>query len=135
MPFEKTDRRACASAWSTGSTSSTRPSPQRKQSRLDLVVAGSKDGIVMVEAGANEVTEEEAMQALETGARRDQADRRARSTRWPGKPAGRSWPKPEVKVDADVPAAWSRARRSAPLTEAMRIKGKLENYGTRRRGR
>src|SRR3990170_8871212 len=39
---------------------------QRKQSRLDLVVAGSKDGIVMVEAGANEVTEEEAVQALET---------------------------------------------------------------------
>src|SRR5204863_6724104 len=30
---------------------------QRKQSRLDLVVAGSRDGIVMVEAGAKEVTE------------------------------------------------------------------------------
>ena len=40
--------------------------PQRKQSRLDLVVAGTQDGIVMVEAGANEVTEEEAVQALET---------------------------------------------------------------------
>ena len=40
--------------------------PQRKQSRLDLVVAGTQDGIVMVEAGANEVTEEEAIQALET---------------------------------------------------------------------
>src|SRR6187401_3568948 len=40
---------------------------QRKQSRLDLVVAGSKDGIVMVEAGAKEVSEEEAVQALEAG--------------------------------------------------------------------
>src|SRR5262245_22510265 len=40
--------------------------PQRKQSRLDLIVAGSKDGIVMVEAGAQEVTEEEVIQALET---------------------------------------------------------------------
>src|SRR6186997_2133783 len=40
--------------------------PQRKQSKLDLVVAGTKDGIVMVEAGANEVTEEEAITALET---------------------------------------------------------------------
>ena len=39
--------------------------PQRKQSRLDLIVAGSKDGIVMVEAGAQEVSEEEAVQALE----------------------------------------------------------------------
>ena len=40
---------------------------QRKTSRLDLIVAGSKDGIVMVEAGANEVTEDEAIQALEAG--------------------------------------------------------------------
>src|SRR6478672_7319112 len=32
---------------------------QRKQSRLDLVVAGSRDGIVMVKAGAKEVSEEE----------------------------------------------------------------------------
>ena len=40
--------------------------PQRKNSRLDLVVAGTADGIVMVEAGANEVSEDEAIQALET---------------------------------------------------------------------
>src|SRR5918994_1302760 len=39
---------------------------QRRQSRLDLLVAGSRDGIVMVEAGAKEVTEEEAIQALDT---------------------------------------------------------------------
>ena len=38
---------------------------ERKLSRLDLIVAGSKDGIVMVEAGANEVSEEEVIQALE----------------------------------------------------------------------
>src|SRR4030095_15511871 len=41
--------------------------PQRKQSRLDLVIAGSKDSIVMVEAGASEVSEEEAIQGLEAG--------------------------------------------------------------------
>src|SRR5947207_6917527 len=39
---------------------------QRKQSQLDLVVAGSNDAIVMVEAGAKEVTEEQVVQALET---------------------------------------------------------------------
>src|SRR5256712_7309741 len=39
---------------------------QRKESKLDLVVAGSKDGLVMVEAGAKEVTEEQVVQALET---------------------------------------------------------------------
>ena len=32
---------------------------------LDLVVAGTKDGIMMVEAGANEVTEEQIVKALE----------------------------------------------------------------------
>ena len=31
---------------------------QRKESKLDLVVAGSQDGLVMVEAGAKQVTEE-----------------------------------------------------------------------------
>ena len=39
---------------------------QRKESKLDLVVAGSKDGLVMVEAGAKEVTEEQVVAALET---------------------------------------------------------------------
>src|SRR5438270_8277521 len=39
---------------------------QRKKSKIDLVVAGSKDGIVMVEAGAKEVTEAQCVQALET---------------------------------------------------------------------
>src|SRR5919112_2930840 len=38
---------------------------QRRQSRLDLIVAGTKDAIVMVEAGAKEVSEEEIVQAFE----------------------------------------------------------------------
>src|SRR5213594_563188 len=37
---------------------------QRKESKLDLIVAGSNDGIVMVEAGAKEVTEAEVVGAL-----------------------------------------------------------------------
>jgi polyribonucleotide nucleotidyltransferase len=39
---------------------------QRKDSKLDLIVAGSADGLVMVEAGAKEVTEEQVVEALET---------------------------------------------------------------------
>src|SRR5881392_3196192 len=39
---------------------------QRKESKLDLIVAGSKDGIVMVEAGAKEISEEQVVEALET---------------------------------------------------------------------
>src|SRR5262245_50286183 len=38
---------------------------QRKESRLDLVVAGTNDAIVMVEAGAKEVVEEEVVRAFE----------------------------------------------------------------------
>ena len=38
---------------------------QRKESRLDLIVAGTNDAIVMVEAGAKEVSEEEVVQAFE----------------------------------------------------------------------
>src|SRR6516164_3178840 len=40
---------------------------QRKRSKLDLVVAGSMDGLVMVEAGAKQVTEEQVVAALEAG--------------------------------------------------------------------
>src|SRR5881394_2188486 len=39
---------------------------ERRNSRLDLIVAGTSDGIVMVEAGAKEVGEEELVQALDT---------------------------------------------------------------------
>src|SRR5258707_937382 len=35
-----------------------------KQSKLDLVVAGTRDGLVMVEAGAKEVSEEQVVEAL-----------------------------------------------------------------------
>src|SRR5579862_689071 len=40
--------------------------PQRKESKMDLIVAGSADGLVMVEAGAKEVTEEQVVKALDT---------------------------------------------------------------------
>jgi polyribonucleotide nucleotidyltransferase len=42
-------------------------SKRREESRLDLVVAGHKDGIAMVEAGARELSEEEMIDALELG--------------------------------------------------------------------
>ncbi len=62
---------------------------QRKQSRLDLIVAGSKDGLVMVEAGAKEVTEE---QVVRRSTRRmrpsSRSSRRSRISR--ARPARRS---------------------------------------------
>ncbi|HYE85043.1 MAG TPA: polyribonucleotide nucleotidyltransferase, partial [Vicinamibacterales bacterium] len=101
--------------------------PQRKQSKLDLVVAGTRDGIVMVEAGANEVTEEEAITALETAHNAikqlvDGIDALA-------KEAGRTkLPKPEVSVNAELKAYVDNSFTA--LADAMRIKGKLVNYAT-----
>ena len=99
---------------------------QRRQSRLDIVVAGSADGIVMVEAGAKEVTEDEAVQALETahqairqivGAIEDLAREVGRKkVAAPSREISRDFYR-EVEEKVLV-----------PLSEAMRIRGKLENY-------
>jgi polyribonucleotide nucleotidyltransferase len=101
---------------------------ERKLSRLDLTVAGSKDGIVMVEAGANEVSEEEVIKALEAAhaAIKDicaAIDDMA-------KQAGRTKvAKPVVTVDETFHQAIEAAALPR-LSEAMRIKGKIENYAT-----
>ena len=104
-------------------------------SKIDLIVAGSKDAIMMVEAGAKEVAEEEMVEALERGARGDQGDRRRRSTRWRSE-AGKT--KKTGRDEGDRRTTFYReveAKAYEPLAEAMRIKDKLENYGTRRQGR
>src|ERR1700687_5802364 len=65
IPFEKTI--AAVRIGLVGSTYIVNPTfQQRKESKLDLIVAGSRDGLVMVEAGAKEVTEEQVVEALET---------------------------------------------------------------------
>src|SRR6478609_6944000 len=99
---------------------------QRKQSRLDLVVAGSKDGLVMVEAGAKEVTEAQVVEALEAAhaaikeivATIDDLAKEA------GKPK-QTVSKKEIGHDFYREV---EEKILAPLTEAMRIRGKLENY-------
>jgi polyribonucleotide nucleotidyltransferase len=99
---------------------------QRKESRLDLVVAGSREGIVMVEAGAKEVTEEEALGALEAAHAAiktiaDGIDALAQE-------AGRKkLPVPSAGGDSTLQNL-VQERVLAPLTEAMRIRGKAENY-------
>jgi polyribonucleotide nucleotidyltransferase len=99
---------------------------QRRGSRLDLIVAGSRDAIVMVEAGAKEVTEEEMVQALETahaaireivaGIDALAADAGRKKTQVARREIGREFYR-EVEEKVYV-----------PLSEAMRIRGKLENY-------
>jgi polyribonucleotide nucleotidyltransferase len=101
---------------------------QRKESKLDLIVAGTADGLVMVEAGATEVSEEQVVQALQTAhdaikaivagidamAKANARKKLTVSTKEIGHDFYR-----EVEEKVYV-----------PLTEAMRIRGKLENYET-----
>jgi polyribonucleotide nucleotidyltransferase len=101
---------------------------QRKRSRIDLIVAGTKDGIVMVEAGAKEATEEDMVQALEHAhtaikdivaaidALAQQAGHKKLAVT--KKEIGKEFYR-EVEEKVLV-----------PLTDAMRIQDKLENYGT-----
>jgi polyribonucleotide nucleotidyltransferase len=101
---------------------------QRKRSRLDLTVAGSHDAIVMVEAGAKEVTEEEMVRALEAAhaAIREIVAAIDTLAREAGK---RKLEAPKKEIGADFYREVEE-RVYGPLTEAMRIPDKLENYGT-----
>ncbi len=99
---------------------------QRKQSKLDLVVAGSKDGLVMVEAGAKEVSEEQVVEALNTA--HDAIRQIVAAIDALAAEAG----KPKLKVTKkEIGHDFYREVEEkvlVPLTEAMRIRGKLENY-------
>jgi polyribonucleotide nucleotidyltransferase len=99
---------------------------QRKQSRIDLIVAGTRDGIVMVEAGAKEVTEEQVVEALNAA---HAAIRQIVATI--DDLAGESG-KAKIRVSKkEIGHDFYREVEEkvlVPLTEAMRIRGKIENY-------
>ena len=100
--------------------------PERKQSALDLIVAGSRAAIVMVEAGAKEVREDVMLGALEAGhaAIRDIIDAIEAMAAAVGK----------EKISVESRRVDSRVRQEieaqalAPLADAMRIKDKLDSY-------
>jgi len=99
---------------------------ERKQSALDLVVAGSKDGIVMVEAGAKEISEAQVVGALEAA---HAAIKQIVAAIDDLKAAAG---KKKLAVDAKpIDHAFYREveeKAYLPLAEAMRIRDKLENY-------
>src|SRR5688572_15860145 len=96
---------------------------ERKQSALDLIVAGTRDGIVMVEAGAKEVTEPQVVGALDVAhtaikqvvATIDDLRREA----------GKTKKTVTSKVIADDVRAAVEAKVYEPLAAAMRLKDKL----------
>src|SRR5213592_3158318 len=101
---------------------------QRKESKLDLVVAGSEDGLVMVEAGAREVTEEQVVQALDTAHAAIKQIVAVIDTL-----AAEAGKKKITVAKKEIGHDFYREVEEkvyVPLTEAMRIRGKLENYET-----
>jgi polyribonucleotide nucleotidyltransferase len=101
---------------------------QRKESKLDLVVAGSADGLVMVEAGAKEVTEEQVVKALETA--HAAIKELVAGIDALAKEAGKKKMTVATKEIGHEFYREVEEKIYVPLTEAMRIRGKLENYET-----
>jgi len=99
---------------------------QRKDSKLDLIVAGSKDGLVMVEAGAKEVTEDQVVEALDAA---HKAIKQIVATI--DALAAEAGKKKLTVAKKEIGHDFYREveeKVMVPLTEAMRIRGKLENY-------
>jgi polyribonucleotide nucleotidyltransferase len=101
---------------------------ERKTSKMDLIVAGSADAIMMVEAGAKEATEDEMLTALDTAHRaiKDIVAMIDALANEVGK-------KKRVVTQKAIGHEFYREVEEkvyVPLAEAMRIKDKLENYGS-----
>ena len=127
MPFEKTIA-AVRMGLVDGQYIVNPTFKQRKESKLDLIVVGSKDGLVMVEAGAKEVSEEQVVTALDTA--HAAIKQIVAVIDDLAKEAGKKKMTVTVKalsagIEADV-----EAKAYKPLQAAMRIREKLENYGT-----
>jgi polyribonucleotide nucleotidyltransferase len=99
---------------------------QRKQSSLDLVVAGTGDGIVMVEAGAREVSEDQVVEALE--AAHAAIKQIVAAIDDLASEAGKKKVQVTKKEIGHEFFREVEEKVLVPLTEAMRISGKLENY-------
>jgi polyribonucleotide nucleotidyltransferase len=101
---------------------------QRKESKLDLIVVGSRDGLVMVEAGAKEVSEEQVVTALDTA--HAAIKQIVAVIDDLAKEAGK---KKLVVAKKEISADFYKeieGKVFEPLTKAMRIREKLENYET-----
>jgi polyribonucleotide nucleotidyltransferase len=127
MPFEKTIA-GVRVGMVNGSYVINPTHEERKQSTLDLIVAGSNDGIVMVEAGAREVSEADVVGALEAA---HAAIKQIVAGIEELKAAvGKQKLTVDAKhVDTKIHSD-AEAKMFGPLAEAMRIKDKLESYGT-----
>ncbi len=99
---------------------------ERKESRLDLLIAGSNDAIVMVEAGALEVSEEEILTALQTG--HESIRQIVATIDELAATAGKSKTTVAAPAVDDSVVREVEEKALGSLTDAMRIREKLESY-------
>ncbi len=99
---------------------------QLEKSRLDLVVVGSDTELVMVEAGANEVSEKEMIDAILFGhAEIINLVALQKALRKEVGPPRRTVPATEIPADLHREV---EGKISGPLWEAMKIRTKIESY-------
>jgi polyribonucleotide nucleotidyltransferase len=101
---------------------------ERRNSQLDLIVAGTNDGIVMVEAGAKEVTEKDMVAALDTAHKAIKEIIAGIDAL-----AGQAGKTKKAVAKKEIDAAFRKevhGKAYDKLAAAMRIHDKLENYGT-----
>jgi len=99
---------------------------QQAESDLELVVAGSRDALVMVEGGAKELGEADILAALQFAHREIQPliDAQLELVRRAGKPKLT----PQVPAEVDGLASRVRSAAEARLREAIAIRTKAERY-------
>ena len=113
--------------WDGAVRRSTRPSPDLKaKSRLNLLVAGTEDAIVMVESGAQELTEAEMVRALSEG--HEAIKQIVAAAEGPARAGRQAEARGQAKEqDHGLRGAGPSRCLQAPLLAAMRTPGKLES--------
>jgi len=99
---------------------------EMESSRLDLVVAAGARDVVMVEAGAHEVTEEQILEAIEKG--QDACRRIVELQEAMRQAVGKATRTFQAVGDPEDLYRQVEEAVSGPLTEALSIKGKIESY-------
>ncbi len=101
---------------------------QLLDSKLDLVIAGTADAIMMVEAGANEVSEEVVVEALRAGheAIQELVRLQEKLTQKAGRPKASFTPPESDKELAEAVAAFVRPRFEKSVNQANKAKREEE---------
>ncbi len=126
IPFERPIGAVRVGLWDCECVVNPSSTDLRTKSKLNLLVAGTEDAIVMVESGASEIPEAEMVRALSQGHEvikqivRIQKQLRELAGK-PKRPFAKKQVDPALVAEAE-------AALTEPLLQAMRLPGKLQSY-------